>query len=109
LYKKLESLGARLEAGLNASLAKHSVTGCVQRVGSMITLFFAKGPIHSFDDAKKSDTARFGRWHQQMIAAKQYWPPSQYEAAFISGAHTDADIDQTIAAADAALVASAAL
>ena len=75
----------------------------MQRVGSMITLFFTKGPVRSFGDAVKSDTARFGRWHRAMLARHQYWPPSQFEAAFVSGAHTEADIDATIAACDEAL------
>ncbi len=107
LYAKLESLGARLEAGLVRALEKRSVGGCVQRVGSMITLFFGKGPITNFAGASACDTKRFGLWHQAMIAKKQYWPPSQFEAAFISGAHTEADIDATIAAADEALTATA--
>jgi glutamate-1-semialdehyde 2,1-aminomutase len=103
LYAKLESLGARLQAGLEAAVAKREIAACVQRVGSMLTLFFTPGKVRSFDDAKKSDTARFGKWHGAMLARGQYWPPSQYEAAFISAAHTEADIDKTIAAADAAL------
>ena len=103
LYTKLESLGARLEAGFTASLAKHEVEGCVQRVGSMITLFFGKGPIRNFTEASACDTKRFGAWHRGMIERKQYWPPSQFEAAFISGTHTDADIDATIAASDEVL------
>jgi glutamate-1-semialdehyde 2,1-aminomutase len=107
VYDKLEMLGARLEAGLSASLKKHGIAGCVQRVGSMLTLFFTPGPVRAFGDAVKSDTARFGRFHQGLIARGQYWPPSQFEAAFISAAHTEADIDKTIADADAALAASA--
>jgi len=103
LYEHLEAMGARLEAGMNASIAKHAVKACVQRVGSMITLFFTPGPVRSWDDAKKSDTARFGRWHHAMVERKQYWPPSQYEAAFISGAHTPEVIDHTITACDEAL------
>jgi glutamate-1-semialdehyde 2,1-aminomutase len=103
LYAHLEALGARLEEGMKASIAKHGAKACVQRVGSMITLFFTSGPVRSWDDAKKSDIARFGRWHHAMLDRKQYWPPSQYEAAFLSGAHTMADIDQTIAASDEAL------
>jgi glutamate-1-semialdehyde 2,1-aminomutase len=103
LYTKLEALGARLEAGFTASLAKHKVEGCVQRVGSMITLFFGKGPIRNFSEANACDTKRFGAWHRGMIERKQYWPPSQFEAAFISGTHTDADIDATIAASDEVL------
>lgn len=107
LYARLEALGARLEEGIVRALSKREVKGCVQRVGSMITLFFREGPVRSWDDAKGSDTARFGRWHAAMLAAKQYWPPSQYEAAFFSGAHTEADIDETIAAVDGALAKSA--
>ena len=61
--------GARLEAGIERALAKHAVKGCVQRVGSMITLFFREGPVRSWSDAKGSDTVRFGRWHAEMLAA----------------------------------------
>jgi glutamate-1-semialdehyde 2,1-aminomutase len=103
LYTKLEALGARLEKGLNDAIARRSVPACVQRVGSMITLFFAEGPIRSWEDAKRCDTARFGRWHGAMLARGVYWPPAQFEAAFISGAHTEADIDATVSAADEAL------
>jgi len=103
LYARLESLGKRLEDGLNASLKSANVEGCVQRVGSMITLFFTKGPIKSYDDAKHADTERFGRFHREMIARGEYWPPSQFEAAFISGAHTEGDIDRTIENAKAAI------
>jgi glutamate-1-semialdehyde 2,1-aminomutase len=94
LYAKLESLGARLEKGF----AKAAPDACVQRVGSMITLFFRKGPVRSWDDAKSSDTKRFGAWHNAMRARGIYWPPSQFEAAFLSNAHTEADIDRTIEA-----------
>jgi glutamate-1-semialdehyde 2,1-aminomutase len=107
LYARLEALGARLEAGLALAIAKGRATACVQRVGSMITLFFAQGPIRSWDDAKRCDTARFGRWHAAMLARGQYWPPSQFEAAFFGGAHTDADIDATLAAAEEAIAKSA--
>jgi glutamate-1-semialdehyde 2,1-aminomutase len=103
LYERLEALGARLEAGMNAAIARAKIDACVQRVGSMITLFFAKGPIKNWSDAKACDTKRFGRWHGAMLSRGVYWPPAQYEAAFISGAHTDADIDATIAACSAAI------
>jgi glutamate-1-semialdehyde 2,1-aminomutase len=107
VYEKLERIGARLEDGLKASAKKRNVEVCVQRVGSMITMFFAPGPVKTFADAMKSDAKRFGRWHGAMLSRGQYWPPSQYEAAFISAAHDDAIIDATIAAADGALAASA--
>jgi glutamate-1-semialdehyde 2,1-aminomutase len=103
LYARLEALGARLEAGLVRALAARGVAGCVQRVGSMITLFFAPGPVRSWDEAKGCDTKAFGRWHAGLLARGVYWPPSQFEAAFFSGAHTEADIDATIRAADEAL------
>ena len=107
VYEKLEKLGARLEAGLVASAKRRNIEVCVQRVGSMITMFFTAGPVKTFADAMKSDAKRFGRWHGAMLSRGQYWPPSQYEAAFISAAHDDAIIDATIAAADEALASSA--
>jgi glutamate-1-semialdehyde 2,1-aminomutase len=105
LYARLESIGAHLEAGLNQAIAKRGATACVQRVGSMVTLFFTRGPVRSWADAKSCDTAAFGRWHGAMLARGIYWPPAQFEAAFLSGAHTEADVDATIAAARDALAA----
>lgn len=107
VYEKLEHLGSRLERGLVEAAKKRGAEVCVQRVGSMITMFFTAGPIKTFGDAVKSDTSRFGRWHGAMLARGQYWPPSQYEAAFISATHDDAIIDATVAAADEALAVSA--
>ncbi len=103
LYVRLEALGARLEAGLTRALGEAGVTGTVQRVGSMLTVFFHPGPVRSWLDARASDTSRFGAWHRGLTARGIYWPPSQFEAAFLSGAHTDDDIDRTIGAAREAL------
>jgi glutamate-1-semialdehyde 2,1-aminomutase len=103
LYDRLEHLGARLEAGLREAAAKAGVPAVVQRVGSMITLFFREGPVRSWDDAAKSDTKRFASWHKGLLGRGVYWPPSQFEAAFLGGAHTEADIDRTVGAAAAAL------
>ncbi|GAC1393925.1 MAG: glutamate-1-semialdehyde 2,1-aminomutase [Polyangiales bacterium] len=104
LYERLESFGAKLQAGLEAALREASLPGIVQRVGSMFTLFFTDRPaVHSWDDAKTSDTARFGRWHVEMLARGVYLPPSQFEAAFISAAHGPAELDRTLEAARAAL------
>ena len=69
----------------------------------MITLFFAKGPVQSWTDAKACDTRAFAKWHGGMLERGVYWPPSQFEAAFLSGAHSDEDVDATIAAADQSL------
>jgi glutamate-1-semialdehyde 2,1-aminomutase len=102
-YQRLEALGARLEAGLVRALAEARLSGVVQRVGSMITLFFHEGPVRNFRDASQSDTKRFARWHAGLLERGVYWPPSQFEAAFISLAHSDADIDATVEAATGAL------
>jgi glutamate-1-semialdehyde 2,1-aminomutase len=103
LYARLEALGARLEAGLTRAIAARGAKACVQRVGSMVTLFFTPGPVRSWDDAKASDTKHFARWHGGLLERGVYWPPSQYEAAFISAAHTDGEIDATVKAAEEAL------
>ena len=79
------------------------VTACVQRVGSMITLFFAPGPIRCFADSNGSDDELFKKFHAGMLARGVYWPPSRFEAAFISAAHIEDDIAATVAAARAAL------
>ena len=103
VYERLEVLGARLEAGLEQLVRNAGRPLTVQRVGSMITLFFQRGPIRSWDDAKHADTAAFGRFHGGLLAEGVYWPPAQFEAAFISTAHDEAAIDRTIAAAATAL------
>jgi glutamate-1-semialdehyde 2,1-aminomutase len=103
LYVKLEALGASLEEGLRDAARAAGVPACVQRVGSMITLFFTEGPVRSWDNAARSDTKRFAAWHRGMLARGIYWPPSQFEAAFLGGAHTEADIDRTVTAAKEAL------
>ena len=103
VYARLEALTARLEAGLEGAIREKGVSACVQRVGSMITLFFTPGPVRSWADAKASDTSAFGRWHGKMIEQGVYWPPAQFEAAFLSAAHTEAEIDETVAAARAAM------
>jgi glutamate-1-semialdehyde 2,1-aminomutase len=73
----------------------------------MLTLFFHDGPVHDYEDAKRSDTALFGRFFWEMLARGVYLPCSQFEAAFVSGAHTEADVDHTIAAARESLAAVA--
>ena len=69
----------------------------------MLTLFFNPDPIWNYEDAKRSDTAMFGRFFWEMLARGVYLPCSQYEAAFVSAAHTVDDIDATVAAAGAAI------
>jgi glutamate-1-semialdehyde 2,1-aminomutase len=103
LYARLEALSARLEAGLARASARRGVSACVQRVGSMITLFFTPGPVRSWADAKRCDTKAFAKWHAGMIQRGVHWPPAQFEAAFVSDAHTTDDIDATVAVAEEAL------
>ncbi len=104
VYERLEALGARLEQGLQRAISAAGVKACVQRVGSMITLFFSTGPIRTWADARECDTKAFGRWHGRMIDQGVYWPPAQFEAAFVSAAHGEGDIDETVRAAEKALV-----
>jgi glutamate-1-semialdehyde 2,1-aminomutase len=98
-YDRLESLSARLAEGLDRAAADARIPHVVQRVGSMLTLFFNEGPVHDYDDARRSDTKLFARFFWEMLARGVYLPCSQFEAAFVSAAHTEADIDHTIAAA----------
>ena len=72
----------------------------------LFTLFFTEAKaVRSWDDAKGCDTARFGRFHAAMLAAGVYLPPSQFEAAFVSGVHGDAELDRTLTAARDAVIA----
>jgi glutamate-1-semialdehyde 2,1-aminomutase len=103
-YVRLEKLGARLEKGLVYAGAETGVPVRVNRVGSMFTLFFTDREVFDFDSAKTCDTQRFNRFFHSMLEQGIYWPPSQYEAAFISAAHSEADIDRTVAAAAKAFV-----
>lgn len=102
-YGKLESLGARLETGLRSALKDAGIDGQINRVGSMITLFFTAAPVRDYDTAKVADTKRFAAFFHGMLDRGVMLPPSQFEAAFISAAHTEADIDATVEAARAAL------
>lgn len=97
-YDILERSGQLLEKNAPPGL-------CVNRVGSMLTFFFEAGPVRNYEDAKKSDTARFGRFFHALLEKGIYFPPSQFEALFISTAHTPQDLNATVEAiADAAHV-----
>jgi glutamate-1-semialdehyde 2,1-aminomutase len=108
VYERLESSGAALEQGLTRSLAESGVAARIARVGSMWTLFFARDPVVDLDSAKLSDAAAYARFFHAMLERGIYLPPSQFEAAFISLAHSKADIEQTVAAARESLDAVAA-
>jgi glutamate-1-semialdehyde 2,1-aminomutase len=102
-YAKLEALAMRLEKGLRDALSRAGVAGSVNRVGSMFTLFFTDQNVIDFTTAKTCITERFNSWFHAMLEAGIYLPPSQFEAAFISTAHSEKDIDRTIEAARSAL------
>jgi len=98
-YQRLEEMGAVIEAGLKKAASDAGVSAQFNRVGSMWTLFFTPTPVSDFDTAKTSDTKRFGRFFWEMMDRGVYMPCSQFEAAFLCAAMTDADIADTIAAA----------
>ncbi len=102
-YERLDALTIRLQVGLARAAQAAGVMLTVNRVGSMITPFFCRGPVVDYASAKTSDTALFGRFFHGMLKRGVYLPPAQFEAAFVSLAHTEVDIDQTVAAAAAAL------
>jgi glutamate-1-semialdehyde 2,1-aminomutase len=103
-YERLDALGAKLEAGLRRALGARG--GCVQRVGSMLTLFFGVDRVRDYDEALQADTARFRRFFASMLEQGFWLPPSQFEAWFLSTAHRDADVTATIEAAARAIAAS---
>ena len=100
VHEQLETIGTRLETGLNAAAEKAGIPVITQRVGSMSCLFFAEQPVHNLAEAMKADRERFKKYFHGMLAEGVYLAPSAFEAAFLSAAHTEADIDSTIAAAE---------
>ncbi len=105
-YATLEGLGARLQAGLEAALTAREVRGVVQRVGSMITLFFTDGPVRRVEDVTTEATERFAAFFRGMRERGVMLPPSQYEAWFLCLAHSEEDIDRVVAAAEETLATS---
>jgi glutamate-1-semialdehyde 2,1-aminomutase len=103
LYDELESKAARLAEGLQDAFAEAEVPLRVNRVGSMMTLFFNPGQVTGWSSVSASDREGFGRFFHRMIDEGVYLPPSPFEAMFVSAAHTDADIDATVDAAAKAL------
>jgi glutamate-1-semialdehyde 2,1-aminomutase len=104
LYAELDSKASKLENGLKNNLQKCGVKGVINRVGSMMTLFFNDlEKIESLDDVMRSDKDKYAKYFKLSLESGIYLAPSQFEAAFISYAHTDEDIEKTIAASFAAL------
>ena len=104
-YETLEARSARLEKGLAEAVREAKISARVQRVGSMLTLFFTAGEVVDYAGARACDTEAFGRFFQGMLGRGVYLPPSQFEAWFVSLAHTDEDIRRTVEAARGAFSA----
>ncbi|MCH7734513.1 MAG: glutamate-1-semialdehyde 2,1-aminomutase [Chloroflexi bacterium] len=103
VYDELERLGTLLETGMTRVFADAEVPMTINRVGSLLTVFFSPGPVRDMADASAGDHDAFGRWFHGLLEAGIYIAPSDYEAWFVSLAHTEADIQQTVSAAKTAL------
>jgi glutamate-1-semialdehyde 2,1-aminomutase len=103
VYERLEGAASRLEEGIvdASSSTSHRLT--ISRFTSLLTIFFTDGPLPDYEAVSQADTALFGKFFERLISAGIYWPPSQFEAAFVSLAHSENDIDATIHAVRQAL------
>jgi len=102
-YRQLDEMAGKLVAGVLQAAEEAGVAMTANRVGSMFTFFFTDRKVKDWESAATCDTAKFGRFHGALMDAGVWLPPSQFEAAFLSVAHTDGDIDDTVAAAREAL------
>ncbi|BAZ68982.1 glutamate-1-semialdehyde-2,1-aminomutase [Fischerella sp. NIES-4106] len=98
-YEYLEQMTKKLANGLLQIAQETGHPACSDSISAMFGLFFAAGPVHNYEDAKKSDLAKFARFHRGMLEHGIYLAPSQFEAGFTSFAHTEEDIDRTLEAA----------
>ena len=98
-YEQLDRITKKLATGMLQVAKETGHAACGGQISGMFGFFFTEGPVHNYEDAKKSDMAKFGRFHRGMLEHGVYLAPSQFEAGFMSLAHTDEDIDRTLAAA----------
>ena len=105
-YSGLDAKAARLTEGLREVFSEARAPGRVNAMGSLLTVFFTAEPVRNYADARKSDAARFAAFHQGMLGQGILLPPSQFEAWFVSSAHSVADIERTIVAARSSLQAA---
>jgi glutamate-1-semialdehyde 2,1-aminomutase len=108
IYSKLDKLAGEVVSGVAAAATDAGVTMSHNRVGSMFTWFFTKGPVTDWTSAATCDTEAFGRFFRAMLENGIYLPPSQFEAAFLGAAHTEKDVQQTVAAAKQAFAMATA-
>ena len=102
-YESLEARSRELTDRIRALIAEHHYPACVNSIGSLATLFFTPGPVLNFENAKRADTARYAKFFWEMLERGVFLAPSQFEAMFVSGAHTDDDIAATLAACSESL------
>jgi glutamate-1-semialdehyde 2,1-aminomutase len=102
IYPQLERISAAIASGVAAEAASAGIPVVTNRVGSMFTWFFTETPVTDWETAATSDTALFGKFHRAMLEAGVWLPPSQFEAMFLGMAHGEAEVEATIAAAEAA-------
>ncbi|MEK7387373.1 MAG: aspartate aminotransferase family protein, partial [candidate division NC10 bacterium] len=107
VYATLEARGAQLERGLEAGAEKAGVPLTVNRVGSMLTGFFCSGAVTDYASAKRADTTRYAKFFHAMLGRGVFLAPSQFEAAFVSLAHSEADLEHAARAAAEALASLA--
>jgi glutamate-1-semialdehyde 2,1-aminomutase len=107
-YERLEAVSAKLAAGLESAARSAGVSSVLNRVGSMLTAFFTGEPVTDYTSAAKSDTGRYAAFFHGMLARGMYLAPSQFEAAFVSTAHSDLDVEATVRAAEEVLRGTAA-
>lgn len=106
VYARLEERSSALQVGLESIIHRLGIPAVVQRVGSMLTLFFTSAHVSNYQQACSADRSRFACFHNGLLERGVYWPPSQLEAAFVSAAHGDEQIERTLTAAEAALRAA---
>jgi glutamate-1-semialdehyde 2,1-aminomutase len=99
LYEEMTGLAQRLVLGLRRELADAGIRAQINAIGPLATVFFTPEPVRNYTDAKRSDTKRYARFFREMLDRGIFLAPSQFEAAFVSAAHTSEDIDRTLAAA----------
>jgi glutamate-1-semialdehyde 2,1-aminomutase len=105
VYAHLETLGARFASGMSEVFSRHGVPHVTANRGSMVGFFLTDGPVTNLSEAKRSDTALYGRFFHAMLDRGVYLAPSQFEAGFLSTAHRPTDVEHTLAMADEALTA----
>jgi glutamate-1-semialdehyde 2,1-aminomutase len=103
VYKKMDTLSRLLCQGLEGLFARKGIPARINRCGSMFTLFFTGDEVWDYGSAKKADVGRYAQYFQRMLPGGVWLPPSQFEACFLSLAHTPKDVERTLAAAEDAL------